>query len=307
MPSNSSSLRSVCHPGACSDLDEVGHRPRPLDLTRGAAARSEAARAVAPRRPPSATRPGGDSKSSRSRSRARAADAATRSRYAARTGSPAAQPDHPTASDSDAGTAAPSSVTAARTETIHGATAIGTPPNLTTDAEGVRRQGTGPFIPIRVLNRFEIVCRRPVLGRFGSLRKSLCSRPRSGSDGTRTRDLRRDRPVRRNRPQPAPARNTGYSRRFLAERTGCDRLRAAAARQSLCGTRVVDVVPTPTTAPRSASMSQRTRFRPARIEPVPHPTSRSGDALEDDGGCVRGCERFRAADRPRPGRGSGRS
>ena len=31
-------------------------------------------------------------------------------------------------------------------ETIHGATAIGTPPSLTTDADGVRRQGTGPFI-----------------------------------------------------------------------------------------------------------------------------------------------------------------
>ena len=36
-------------------------------------------------------------------------------------------------------------------ETIHGATAIGTPPSLTTDADGVRRQGTGPFISIRVL------------------------------------------------------------------------------------------------------------------------------------------------------------
>ena len=31
-------------------------------------------------------------------------------------------------------------------DTIHGATAIGTPPSLTTDADGVRRQGTGPFI-----------------------------------------------------------------------------------------------------------------------------------------------------------------
>jgi serine dehydrogenase proteinase len=36
-------------------------------------------------------------------------------------------------------------------ETIHGATAIGTPPSLTTDADGVRRQGTGPFILMRVL------------------------------------------------------------------------------------------------------------------------------------------------------------
>ena len=31
-------------------------------------------------------------------------------------------------------------------ETIHGATAIGTPPSLTTDADGVRRQGTGLLI-----------------------------------------------------------------------------------------------------------------------------------------------------------------
>src|SRR5438034_1051738 len=31
-------------------------------------------------------------------------------------------------------------------ETIHGAAAIGTPPSLTTDADGVRRQRAGPFI-----------------------------------------------------------------------------------------------------------------------------------------------------------------
>src|SRR6266508_5742680 len=41
---------------------------------------------------------------------------------------------------------------------------------------------------------------------------------------------------------------TGYSRHFLAEPTGCDRLRPAAARQSLCDTCVVDMVPTSTTA-----------------------------------------------------------
>ena len=40
---------------------------------------------------------------------------------------------------------------------------------------------------------------------------------------------------------------TGYSRAFLAARTGCDRLRPAAARYSLCGRRVVDAVPTSTT------------------------------------------------------------
>ena len=31
-------------------------------------------------------------------------------------------------------------------ETIHGATAIGTPPSLTTDADGVRHQRTGPCL-----------------------------------------------------------------------------------------------------------------------------------------------------------------
>jgi hypothetical protein len=31
-------------------------------------------------------------------------------------------------------------------ETIHGAVAIGTPPSLTVDADGLRRQRTGPFI-----------------------------------------------------------------------------------------------------------------------------------------------------------------
>jgi hypothetical protein len=40
-------------------------------------------------------------------------------------------------------------------DTIHGAVAIGTPLSLMTDADGVRRQRAGPFIPIRVLNRAE--------------------------------------------------------------------------------------------------------------------------------------------------------
>jgi hypothetical protein len=31
-------------------------------------------------------------------------------------------------------------------ETIHGAAAIDTPPSLTTDADGLRRQEAGPFI-----------------------------------------------------------------------------------------------------------------------------------------------------------------
>ncbi len=41
---------------------------------------------------------------------------------------------------------------------------------------------------------------------------------------------------------------TGQSRHFLIERTGCDPLRPAAARQSLCGTCVVDVMPVATTS-----------------------------------------------------------
>ncbi len=49
------------------------------------------------------------------RSPTRAADAATRSPYAARTKSPAAQPDHPTACDPDSERAAPSSAAVART------------------------------------------------------------------------------------------------------------------------------------------------------------------------------------------------
>jgi hypothetical protein len=56
---------------------------------------------------------------------------------------------------------------------------------------------------------------RPVRGVF---RKSL--QIDNGSDGTRTRDLRRDRPARRNRLhnrlQPGI---TGYSRHLIAERT----------------------------------------------------------------------------------------
>jgi hypothetical protein len=42
---------------------------------------------------------------------------------------------------------------------------------------------------------------------------------------------------------------TCWSRHFLPERTGCDRLRRAAARQGLCSRCVVAVVPTSTTAP----------------------------------------------------------
>jgi hypothetical protein len=46
-----------------------------------------------------------------------------------------------------------------------------------------------------------------------------------GSDGTRTRDLRRDRPVQAQPVQQATTRITRWSRRFVQSRTGCDRLR----------------------------------------------------------------------------------
>lgn len=56
-----------------------------------------------------------------------------------------------------------------------------------------------------------------------------------GSDGTRAATsgvTGRDWPDRLNRLRPGIA---GWSRHFLDERTGCDRLRPAAARHSLCG------------------------------------------------------------------------
>jgi hypothetical protein len=43
---------------------------------------------------------------------------------------------------------------------------------------------------------------------------------------------------------------TGYSRRFVAERPGCDRLQPATTRQSLCSRRVVAVVSDEATDPR---------------------------------------------------------
>src|SRR5207247_1710558 len=53
---------------------------------------------------------------------------------------------------------------------------------------------------------------------------------KAGSDGTPTRDLRRDRAVRGKGLQPATTGITGCSRRFLDERTGCDRLPPGTAR-----------------------------------------------------------------------------
>jgi hypothetical protein len=100
---------------------------------------------------------------------------------------------------------------------------------------------------------------------------------RDGSDGTRTRDLRRDRPVRLNRLQPVTTRNYGYSRHFHAEQTGSDRLRPAAARQSLCGTCAVDVVPTSTTgAPFQIEIAAFAVVRPRGLRPLGTGCPRAG-------------------------------
>jgi hypothetical protein len=68
-----------------------------------------------------------------------------------------------------------------------------------------------------------------------------------GSDGTRTRDLRRDRPVRAQPVQPATTPDYLIEQAFLTERTGCDRLRPASTRQSLCSRCVVALFATRTT------------------------------------------------------------
>jgi hypothetical protein len=61
----------------------------------------------------------------------------------------------------------------------------------------------------------------------------------------------------------------GQSRPFLAGRTGCDRLQAAAARHSLCGTCVVDVVPT------RQRWHVRLRERSHRPRPATRPQART--------------------------------
>jgi hypothetical protein len=95
-------------------------------------------------------------------------------------------------------------------------------------------------IPVRDVSG---TSRRPAVGRAsadnrrrrfaGSLRRI------DGSDGTRTRDLRRDRPARRNRLQPATTRNYRLEQ-AIPHRANLDRLRPAATRQGLCSTCVVD-------------------------------------------------------------------
>jgi len=57
---------------------------------------------------------------------------------------------------------------------------------------------------------------------------------------------------------------TDYSRAFFVEPTGCDRLRPATTRHGLCGSCVVDLMSTPPTARRSASMSSTVDTPPYR-------------------------------------------
>ncbi len=87
--------------------------PATTQARRPRAARRATERAAAPTRPPAATHPAGDSRSSPSRSQAPAADAATRSPCTAQIESLAARLDRPAAFDLETGSAAPPSATAA--------------------------------------------------------------------------------------------------------------------------------------------------------------------------------------------------
>ena len=154
----STGLGPVSEPPFSPARDWSRRPPATTRSHRPPAARQAAARAAAPRRLPAATHPAAGSRSSRSRSRARAADAARRSRCSSTnkipcSACPIIEPlpariaKTPLALGSNGSTRSHNS-----SDTIHGATAIGTPPSLTTDADGVRRQGTGPFISIRSLS-----------------------------------------------------------------------------------------------------------------------------------------------------------
>ncbi len=126
---------------ACTWL-RVGDRPRPLDLARRAQLGQQQRVQPLPHARPAATHPDGANRSTPNRSRAPAADAATRSPCAARTRSPAAPADPAAACGPDSASAAPLSGSSGSTsshnssDTTHGAEAIGTPPSLTTDADG---------------------------------------------------------------------------------------------------------------------------------------------------------------------------
>ena len=99
--------------------------------------------------PGAVTHPCAGDRSSRRRSRARLANAATRSRCRAQTGSPAAPAGQAAAYAPDnrkrrSTLGSNGSIHDHNSsDTIHGAAAIGTPPSLTTGTDGVRGQRTG--------------------------------------------------------------------------------------------------------------------------------------------------------------------
>ena len=101
---------------------------------------------------------GAASRSPPNRSRARPATASTRHRCRDKQDPLQRLPISGTACDPDSESGAAvfgsngSTSSHNSSETIHGATAIGTP-SLTTDADGIRHQPTGPFIQKRVLRR----------------------------------------------------------------------------------------------------------------------------------------------------------
>ncbi len=136
----------------------VGHSSRPLDLACRPQPVESSNACSRPTRRRAATHQAAANRSPRTEAELEPADAATRSRYAAQTESPAAPPGRAAACDPDSGTAAPPSAAAARPRpqlVRHDPRreAIGTPLRLTTDADGVRRQRMGPFIPGRILKR----------------------------------------------------------------------------------------------------------------------------------------------------------
>ena len=167
---------------ACTWLP-VGDRPRPLDLAGRAQLAPAAARAAAPTPRPAATHQAAASTSARAEAELLRQMHPRRSPCAARTGSPAAPADQAAACGPDSETAAPSSAAAARSsshnssDTTHGArTATGTPSSLTTDADGLRRQRTGPFILQSVLSRRRDSNPRPPVYKTGALPAELLRR-----------------------------------------------------------------------------------------------------------------------------------
>ena len=121
------------------------------------ATRPTAARVAAATPRPAATAEAAANRSYRTRSQAPAANAPRRSRYAEQTRSRSERCGHRPAADPDTETDAPKPATTARpAPTTHpkpptATRASASPISLTTDADGVRPQQTGPFILLEAL------------------------------------------------------------------------------------------------------------------------------------------------------------